>query len=457
MSVVVCGLLVLLGQPPAVELVAPAAVVDGDPPGLRVKGLAAGEVVRVHVARAMEKWAERDGRWQRGLLPLHAWAEFAAGPDGQIAVDTAAPRAGSYAAPDPLALLRTGFPLKDKALAGQPAFPAEGFRTAAGRVLVRLERNGAIAAEASFPLLPAAADVVYETVAVPGLNGVYARPPAGKDLPVVVALHGSEGGSADKARTTAGRFASRGFACLAVNYFAYPHETVPGVPARHENIPLETIPAARDWLAKRPEADAKRFALYGVSKGAEFALAAAARYDWVTAAVAVVPSDIVWQGYGDGIELKSDVSSWSAGGKPLPFVPLFPFDPKQEGLYRTNTERYDRSRLAHPEQATLARIPVEQTSARLLLLAADRDEVWASGAMARTVAERMTAAGKGDRVAVKIYPRAGHQIAGTGTYPVRVYGVQGADPDAKDIVAEGEAAADAWQRTVRFLAPPAGK
>jgi dienelactone hydrolase len=72
--------------------------------------------------------------------------------------------------------------------------------------------------------------------------------------------------------------------------------------------------------------------------------------------------------------------------------------------------------------------------------------------MSRNIVERMTAAGKADLVDVKIYPKAGHQIAGTGTFPVRLYGEQSPDLDAKDILAEGSAAADAWRRTIEFLA-----
>jgi hypothetical protein len=54
-------------------------------------------------------------------------------------------------------------------------------------------------------------------------------------------------------------------------------------------------------------------------------------------------------------------------------------------------------------------------------------------------------------VEVKIYHKAGHQLAGTGTFPIRLYGEQSPDPNAPDIEAEGEAAADAWKRTLVFL------
>jgi dienelactone hydrolase len=282
-----------------------------------------------------------------------------------------------------------------------------------------------------------------------GWHAVYARPAGGEKLPVVISLHGSEGGGVEKAWGRAVPFASRGFAAVGVNYFAYPHEAIEGVPTQHAEIKVEILDAIREWLETRPEVDATRIHLVGVSKGAEFALLAATRFDWITSVVALVPSDVVWEGYGEGGGTAR--SSWSVGGKPVRFVPLFPFDPKQEGMYRTNTERYERSRAYYADRVEPARIAVEDAKARILLLASDRDEVWASGAMARNLVERLVAAGKSDRVEVTIYPKAGHQITGTGTFPVRLYGEQSLDPEAKDILAEGTAAADAWRRTVLFL------
>jgi dienelactone hydrolase len=280
---------------------------------------------------------------------------------------------------------------------------------------------------------------------------VYAYPQAGEKLPVVISLHGSEGGSVGKARSRAMPLASNGFAAVGVNYFSYPHEAIQGIPSQHAEIKLEIIESIREWLMTRPEVDINRIHLVGVSKGAELALLAASQFDWIKSTVAVVPSDVVWEGYSDGGNKKTAKSSWSVGGKPLPFVPLFEFDPKKEGMYRTNTERYSRSRDFHPDQAALAHIPVEKITGRILLLAGDRDEVWASGDMTRHIVERMTVAGKLDLVDVKIYPKAGHQIAGTGAFPVRLYGEQSPDLDAKDILAEGSAAADAWRRTIQFL------
>ncbi|MFT3883206.1 MAG: acyl-CoA thioester hydrolase/BAAT C-terminal domain-containing protein [Gemmatales bacterium] len=238
---------------------------------------------------------------------------------------------------------------------------------------------------------------------------------------------------------------------LALNYFAYPHEAIKGVPDKHFDIKLEIFPGIREWMKTRPELDQKKISLYGVSKGAEFALLAASQYDWIAKVVAVVPSDIVWEGYSGDVVKKSSHSSWSKDGQPWPYVELFPFIPTHEGMYRTNTERYERSRVRAGGTVQAARIPIEKTTARLLLLASDRDEVWASGNMTRQLVEQMVLAGKAEQVQVKIYPRAGHQLSGTGTFPVRLYGEQSNDPDAKDIIAEGEAAAECWKKTIAFL------
>lgn len=435
----------------------PTSVLDGSNPGVTVSGLRPNEVVRLHVLRSLDKWNEKGGTWQRVRQSLHAYADFTASAAVIVQVDTQAPVAGTYTHVDPLALLRTGYRFGDPALKGVHTFAEEPLASGPeSRVWVKLERDGKVAAEATFELVDKAEGVEVAQMFGDGWHVVYARPAQGKNLPVVFSLYGSEGGSVEKARGRAVPFASQGFAAVGVNYFAYPREAIKGVPTEHAEIKLEILASIREWLKSRPEVDANHIHLVGIAKGAEGALLAATRYDWISSVVEVVPSDVVWEGYSGGGGTWAARSSWSVGGTPVPFVPLFPFDPKQEGLYRTNTERYARSREFHTDRVGQARIPVEPVKARILLLVSDRDEVWASGAMARNVVERLVAAGKSDYVEVKIYPKAGHQLAGTGTFPVRLYGEQSPDPDAKDIVAEGEASADAWRRTLRFLKKQSG-
>jgi hypothetical protein len=174
----------------------------------------------------------------------------------------------------------------------------------------------------------------------------------------------------------------------------------------------------------------------------------ASRFPWVKAAVGCVPSDIVWQGFGEGENAPPSRSTWMLDGEPLPFVPLYPH---VDGRYRDNTDRYERSRRFNAEAAAAARIPVERTRAKLLLIAGDRDEVWASGAMARNLADAMGRAGKGKQVRTLTFAEAGHAICGDGSFPVRAYGRDDPDPDRKRLNEEGHATVKAFRATIDFL------
>lgn len=427
-------------------------VLKGESPSIVCRGLQPGESARLHAFRVHRKWQEVDDSWQQRPVRLHAWAEFTADRTGAIHVDLQAPIAGTYSTVDQLALLRTGLPSDDPRLHGTWRPHVDPFKALApDQVRLLLERRGRSLDTRTITLLNARPGLVVQQVARDGMNGTFVRPRATDPLPVVIALHGSEGGHPERAQRFAEQFASRGYAALAVNYFAWADEPIDGVPTAHVEIPIETLVRARDWLAEQPGVDLDRIAIYGVSKGAEFALIAASEYDWINSVIAVVPSDAVWEGYDLDHNGGLGVSSWSLNGHPLPYIPVLPFADAPDGPYRNNAHRYDRSRARHPEEANAARIPVEKTSARVLLLAGDRDEVWASGDMARNVAETLAAAGKGDQVSLCIYPTAGHQIAGTGTFPVWLYNELSTEPNRKDPLAEGAAAADAWKRTLHFL------
>ncbi len=431
-------------------------VLDGMDPNIKLSGLPPNQEVRVHVLRSLEKWQQVGDQWQRKRQPLHAYGDFISTPNGTVDVQLQAPLRGTYKSVDSLALLRSGYRFGDPKLQGVRVFSEEPLNAApSSQVWIKAELGNRIVAEKSLELLTEAEGIAVGQRKGDGWHAVYARPADGKQLPVVISLHGSEGGSIEKARARALSFASRGFATVAVNYFAYAHEAIEGIPTEHSEIKVEILQSVRDWLKERPEVDVERISLVGVSKGAEFALVAASKFAWIHSVVAIVPSDVVWEGYAEGGGAGTAASSWSWEGKPLAFIPLFPFDPKQEGLYRTNTERYERSRRYHLDKIDAARIPVETASARILLLASDRDEVWASGDMARNIVERFVASKKANQIEVRIYPKAGHQISGTGTFPVRLYGEPSDDRDAKDLDAEGDAAADAWKRTLAFLSPQA--
>ncbi|MES2753527.1 MAG: acyl-CoA thioester hydrolase/BAAT C-terminal domain-containing protein, partial [Pseudomonadota bacterium] len=159
---------------------------------------------------------------------------------------------------------------------------------------------------------------------------------------------------AAEAHDQAVRFAGKGYAAFALNYFAWDLKKLTGPPNYHVNQPIELIAQVRDWLATRPEADVRRLGVYGHSKGAEYAALAASYYPWIKAVIACVPSDAVWEGYGinDGrntfdakLTWPVQRSSWSWQGQPLPYIPLYKWADRK---WFDNTELYSTSRADHP-------------------------------------------------------------------------------------------------------------
>lgn len=430
-----------------------APLIGGRPASIAVTGVTPGTDVRIDVVRRFSRWQEVDGQWLEVPISLRSWGVYRADVSGRADAETV-PLAGSYEGRDGYGLYWSGRAADDPSLLGAPELAdAPGDMVTArigGRVIGSAPlRRGELGTLRTV--------VVSEN----GLNGIYAAPNDGRRHPLLLVLHGSEGGSADGARLLAHRFASRGFAVFAVNYFAWDLTGLTNVRRAHVNLPIELLDQARRWAIAQPEADGMRIGVYGHSKGAEFAEVAAVRFAWIRAVTACVPTDIAWEGYGSDDErnraesrspLPTVASSWSWRGRPLPYLPLRRFDwRRDQGRYFDNTERYELSRADNPARAAAAAIPVERSRAHFLFIGGGKDEVWASGRMTETLVARMRRAGRGAFAESQVYPEAGHQICGDGSYPPRVYQVQGTDPRSKDLQAEGAAQADAWELMVRFF------
>jgi dienelactone hydrolase len=447
----------LLACTPALAVrIAPKSFTAGFAPGILVSGLRPHEAVRIHAVAAFGKWVpDGKGGWVEKTEPYRAWADVRADRRGEVAMDRFQVGTGTYVGVDGYGLLWSMRPAGDPSLTAPLPKTLRPLPIGVTRILIA--RGLETLAEADLPMAEPPG-LTIETVARGALNGVFAAPADGRKRPVVILLHGSEGGGARSARALAVRYAGQGYAAFALNYFAWDLEKLRGVPNIHINQPIELLEQVRAWLATRPEADVGRIGVYGHSKGAEYAEVAAVRYRWIKAVAACVPTDVVWEGYGigDGRNAPDPAyvpprlkSSWSWRGVPLPYVPLKPW---AKDAFFDNSERYELSRQAHLTEAAKAAIPIERSGARVLLIGGGRDEVWASGAMATRLAARMRRAGKAARVDLVVYPAAGHQICGDGTYPTHVWASASSDPRVKDPVAEGKAAADAWVRIKAFFA-----
>lgn len=449
---------------PAQPVSAPAHItVDADVhrderPSIRVSGLSARSEVTLHNFLVLQIWGpDGNGGWRATPTVMHGWGRYRADARGTVDLATARPISGTSRQVGPETLIWSAYPAGSPILASVTTAAANLPTIPAGTVIVRAEQDGAIRAETRFRLSVATPGTTEVEINTPELTGVFMAPPGASRLPTIIHLHGSEGGSLEKARSVAAEYAAHGFATLAIAYFAWPweHEGL-SIPSAHRNIDVAQLDRARAWLANRTEADVSRIALVGNSKGAEFALVGAVTYPWVRAAVACVPSDIVWEGYGavsettrpEAMPAPGTYSSWSIAGQPLPYLPTFA---DRRSGWPDNRARYDEARATWPQAARWARIPVEQTHARLFLIGGGRDRTWASGSMTETIAATMRRAGRGGAVETFIAPTADHYLCGNGQWPVRSYQTDRTEPDAPDIDAQGAAEVAAHAAKIEFL------
>lgn len=262
--------------------------------------------------------------------------------------------------------------------------------------------------------------------------------------PLIILFGGSEGGLAPGVQREGVELQRQGFHVLQVAYFR-----APGLPQPLVNIPLETFDRAKAWGARQPGVDATRLGVMGVSKGAEGVLVYASRRPDVRAVVSAQPSSVVWSGIDwEYIFFPPYGSSWSEGGKPLPYVTFggeegYEYEGIMSG-YRSGLRTMDK----HPD----AVIRVEEIKGAVMLICGELDTLWPSCEMARQVEAR--AKEKGTKtVTLLAYDKAGH--AG--------FGLPAKDPEGLGQLggtdADNNAARqDAWPKAVEFLkaqlAPP---
>lgn len=172
----------------------------------------------------------------------------------------------------------------------------------------------------------------------------------------VVVLSGSEGGHRS-ASFLAREFARDGVTALGLAYFGEE-----GLPSSLHSIPLEYFATAADWLAAQEGVEPDGVVIFGMSRGSEAALLAAAKFPkLIRGAIATVPGNVVLAGWPDG------GAAWTLSGQPLPFVDTYGPDCDDAA----------------------AVIPVEDIEGPLFLVSSGADEVWPSGAMAEAVERRL--------------------------------------------------------------------
>lgn len=371
------------GAAPRIETA--AEVVLGEPLGLRITGLAAGERYTV----VSERTDQYDRMWR-------SRAVFRANSVGLIDPACQAPEDGNYDAVDELGLLWSARMPEPPGDDWQPPEPRDF-----SEIRFSLRRDGVELTDR----------VVRQWVRPPGVTsetwgeGLVAElflPTARQDepLPGLVFLGGSGGGKGWASRM-AGLVAGQGFAAVAMAYF-----NAEGLPEHLAQVPIEPILSAFDQLASHPSVDAERLGVVGYSKGAELALVVASRRPDVRSVVAIAPGSAVFQGFKP--PRFPTLSSWSLGGEDLAFVA----NAYDEKFFETYDGMYLWYRtLAQHEAVVAAAIPVEDIAGDILLLSGVEDRIWPSTYMSEQIVARLYLAEFGHVVQHFAFPVAGHGIA----------------------------------------------
>lgn len=427
-----CGLMTAgAATPPGFRISPAGEVLQGVPVRVRLTGLASGQTVQITAER----------RFGRPAAVHRSSAIFRAGRDGSVDLGRDAPMSGDYQGIDAAGLFWSMAP-SDQPLPGD-------WRTGEVRLSARVD--GRVIATGMVRLLGSLPQVVDE--AIPGFPAARLyRLPGGGPRPVVVVLHGADGGTGASERY-GHKLASQGYAVVGLPYYSPdwgqygPPKAIAELPGSFIDIRIDQLAELRAWLKTQAGVDAGRIALFGGSKGAEFALIAASKYPWLSGVVAFAPSDLVWEGWGlEMLEAEGTRSSFAFEGKPLPFMPYKGFvDGLLAGPKADLLKIHDDGRAAHPDREAPARIRIEDFPGRVMLVAGDADREWRSGVMARNLAATRRKAGL--QTTLLIYPQAGHDVGGDGWTPTLGEVERGGGTAA----ANARAQADAWPRVLDFL------
>ena len=200
----------------------------------------------------------------------------------------------------------------------------------------------------------------------------------GRKDKVMIVMSGSDGGL-EHAGKLAKYLADHGIPALALALFRTKHTG-----KSLDRIPVERIGSAMAWLKKRGY---QKIGIEGVSKGAEYALAAAIHYPEIGCVIVKTPSWFYSEGLVNG--QPAGHSCWTWKGKELPYTAYTQRKYKTLKLFREagefNLLALNRGKKIFPESV----IPVEKIQAPILMMSTKVDTVWDSAEICAKEREQM--------------------------------------------------------------------
>jgi pimeloyl-ACP methyl ester carboxylesterase len=268
--------------------------------------------------------------------------------------------------------------------------------------------------------------------------------------PVIVWIGGS-GSNMGINALVCGPLASHGCAVLSLPFF-----NEPGLPQALSHIPLEYFDKALEWLTQHPITAGRPIWLLGMSKGAEAALLVASRHPDISKVAVWAPNAWCFQ----GIALKNE-SSWTLGGKNLPYIRLKTSWLLSELLhcFVTNTPfgftNVYRRGIEQAKNREVARIPVEQSHADFLLVAGDECGMWNTLEGSHELMDTLKRRKGGQEQELIVYQHTGEPYLVPYVIPCDYHSVRIAPRLTLDsggsLEGNFRALVGAWQRTLSFF------
>ena len=240
-----------------------------------------------------------------------------------------------------------------------------------------------------------------------GFAGHLAEPDGGSDRAVIVVMGGEQ--SLLPGIKFAERFADYGITGLSVSLFG-----AEGLPDSPNQVPLDMFIPAVKYLREEKHID--RLSIYGQSMGSIFAVLAATYVGGFENLIMVSPTHVPFEGTLKDKKTMTGHSIATWKGLDVPFVTAdfskvkaakYQMHPdakcKVTGMWVAYHDAY------HDNDAVeRAKLHVEKTGARVLLIAGDEDEAWPSEYSVKLIEEELKKANYDKDVKVIIYPHGSH-------------------------------------------------
>ncbi len=240
-----------------------------------------------------------------------------------------------------------------------------------------------------------------------GFTGHLAEPDAGSDKAVIIIMGGEQ--SLLPGIKFAERFADYGITGLSVSLFG-----AEGLPDSPDHIPVDMFVRAADYLRNEKKTD--HISIYGQSMGSIFAVLAAQYIGGFENLIMVSPTHVPFEGtFRDKKTMTGrSVATWK--GQDIPFVTA-DFSKVKAGKYQRHPEAEYKvtgmwvayhDAYADADRVKEAKLHVEKTDARVLLIAGNEDEAWPAEYSVREIEKDLKSMEYGKDVKVIIYHHGSH-------------------------------------------------